>query len=242
MSYNLGTVMVVAIVSYLMGSISFARLITKKYSAGKDITESEIPIVGTGDSMHVTHIGANVAAQELGAKGGMLVGILDILKVTLPTLVCRLILPDLPYYMLLAGVAGMAGHNWPIFYGFKGGMGFSAAMGSLLVVDWLAVIILPISGTLLGMVVRNLVVASLSWLWLLIPWMWFRTQDWGYVIYAFALNALFVLAMIPEIRRAFQYWRQGKLHDYGESILQSNPMGRGMMKIASFFNFSVRPE
>ena len=125
---------------------------------------------------------------------------------------------------------------------FHGGVGFSASIGSLLVVDWLAVVVLPISGTLLGMLVRNLVVASLSWLWLLIPWMWFRTQDWGYVIYALVLNILFIVAMLPEARKAIHYWKEGKLYEYGESVLLSTPMGRGMVKMASYFKFSIRPE
>ncbi|MFC1922963.1 glycerol-3-phosphate acyltransferase [Chloroflexota bacterium] len=242
MSYDLGIALLVVSVGYLLGSISFARLITKIFSPSKDIAQTEIPIKGTEDTMQVTSIGANVAAQELGAKGGMLVGTLDILKVSIPSLACRLLFPDLPYYMLLVGIAGMAGHNWPIYYRFKGGVGFSAAMGSLLVVDWLSVIVLPIAGTLLGMLARNFVVASLSWLWLLIPWMWFRTQDWGYVIYALVLNTLFILAMIPETKRAIRYWREGKLSEYGESVLSSNPMGRGMIKMASYFNFSSRPK
>jgi glycerol-3-phosphate acyltransferase PlsY len=170
----------------------------------------------------------------------MMVGVLDISKVFLPSLACKLIFPDLPYYTLLAGIAGMAGHNWPIYYRFKGGMGYSAAMGSLLVVDWLAVLVLPLAGTLLGLLVRNMVVASLSWLWMLIPWMWWRTSDPVYVLYAIALNILFLLAMIPEIKKAIGYWREGRLDEYGESVLRSNPMGRGMLKMAERFNFSVR--
>lgn len=242
MAYNLGIGILVAIMSYLLGSISFARLITRRFSSGKDVAQIKVPIPGTEEKMQVTSIGANAASIELGAQGGMLVGLLDILKVTIPSLTCKLIFPDLPYYTLLAGIAGMAGHNWPIYYRFHGGVGFSASIGSLLVVDWLAVVVLPISGTLLGMLVRNLVVASLSWLWLLIPWMWFRTQDWGYVIYALVLNILFIVAMLPEARKAIHYWKEGKLYEYGESVLLSTPMGRGMVKMASYFKFSIRPE
>jgi hypothetical protein len=62
------------------------------------------------------------------------------------------------------------------------------------------------------------------------------------VIYAVALNILFILAMIPEAKMAIQYWKEGKLHEYGESVLLSTPMGRGMVKMASYFKFSIRPE
>jgi hypothetical protein len=93
---------------------------------------------------------------------------------------------------------------------------------------------------LLGLLVRNMVVASLSWLWLLIPWIWWRTSDPVYVIYAIAINLLFLLAMIPEIRKAISFWREGRLDEYGESVLRSNPMGRGMIKMAEKFKLPVR--
>lgn len=238
MGYELGTALVITVAGYLLGAISFSRLVVAIIAPGKDISGAEIPIIDSSETMQVGHIGGNVVGQEFGARWGMLVSLLDIAKVALPSLVCKFVYPDLPYYVLLVGIAGMAGHNWPIYYRFHGGMGFSPLMGSLLVVDWLSVIVLPIAGTFLGLVVRNMVVASLSWLWLLIPWMWFRTNDWVYVLYAIIVNLLFLLAMIPEIKRALGYWRAGKLHEYGESMLKSNPMGRGMMKMAERFNFS----
>jgi glycerol-3-phosphate acyltransferase PlsY len=239
MGYEIGTVFVLTIFGYLLGAISFSRIVVAIIAPGKDISGAEIPLIDSSETMQVGHIGGNVVAQEFGARWGMLVSLLDIAKVALPSLVCKFIYPDLPYYVLLVGIAGMAGHNWPIYYRFHGGMGFSPLMGSLLVVDWLSILVLPIAGTLLGLIVRNMVVASISWLWLLIPWMWFRTNDWVYVLYAIVVNVLFLLAMIPEIKRALGYWRAGKLHEYGESMLKSNPMGRGMMKMAKRFNFSM---
>ena len=240
MTYEIGTAFLIAILSYLLGAISFTRVIARIKLPGNDIVETEIQLVDADEKMKVGHIGANVVGQTLGAKWGMLVGLLDISKVFLPSLACKLLFPELPYYTLLAGIAGMAGHNWPIYYRFRGGMGFSAAMGSLLAVDWLAVLVLPIAGTMLGLLVRNMVVASLSWLWLLIPWFWWRMSDPVYVIYAIAINLLFLMAMIPEIRKAISFWRDGRLDEYGESVLRSNPMGRGMIKMAEKFKLSIR--
>lgn len=242
MAYDPATVVIITIVNYLLGGISFSRIISKRASPDLHLSDAEIDFVDSEEKMQIGHIGANVVAQEIGAKWGIMVGMLDILKVAIPSFAIKMLFPELPYYMLLAGIAGMAGHNWPIYYRFEGGMGFSPAMGSLLVVDWLAIFMLPITGTLIGLILRNMVVASLSWLWLLIPWMWFRTFDWGYLVYAVALNLLFLLAMIPEIKRAVNYWKEGKLQEYGESMLMSNPMGRGMIKMASFFRFSPPPE
>ena len=239
LTYDLGTALFIAAASYLLGSLSFSRLVAAIKSPGKNIAETQIQLVGSEDQIKVGHVGANVVAQVYGAKWGMAVSLLDIAKVALPSLACKLIFPELPYYILVAGIAGIAGHNWPVYYRFDGGMGFSPTMGSLLVVDWLSIIVLPVAGTLLGLITRNLVLISSSWMWLLIPWLWFRTHDWVYTLYAVLVNLLYLLAMIPEIKRGISYWRAGKLDQYGDSMLKSNPMGRGMIKMVEKFKIST---
>jgi glycerol-3-phosphate acyltransferase PlsY len=141
--------------------------------------------------------------------------------------------------MMIAAIGGMAGHIWPIYYRFHGGSGFSAILGGLLVIDPLAILVCNIVGLLLGMVVlRNLIVASLGWIWLLIPWMWWRTNGNPlYIGYAVLVNVLFILAMVPEIQTAMKYKREGKVLEYGLGSLASNPMGRGMLKMARAIGF-----
>ena len=227
--------------SYLLGSISFARLITRWWSGGEDVTDFEVPVEGTDESYKVIAVGANSVSSVLGPKAGMLVSFLDIFKVFLPTLLARLFFPSQPAYMLTTAVGGLMGHIWPIYYRFHGGAGFSAIMGGLLVIDWLAVLISPIAGWLLGLLVfRNLTVASLSWLWLLIPWFWWRSGgDWTYILYAVILNILFILAMIPEFKMAQKYAKEGNRLGYSMGYLKSNPMGRGMLKMAKFFRIKI---
>jgi acyl phosphate:glycerol-3-phosphate acyltransferase len=228
-------------ISYLVGSISFARLIVKLWT-GKNVTEFEVAVEGTDDKYKALSIGGNTVSTVLGAKGGMTVGILDILKVVLPTLAFKSLYPDQPAYMLIAAAGGVIGHIWPLYHRFHGGSGFSAIMGGLLVIDWLAVLVAPIAGLLLGMIVfRNIIVANLAWLWLLIPWFWWRTGgDAAHILYAVAVNILFLLAMIPEYKTAMKYRKEGKMIEYGLSNLKSNPMGRGMLKMAKFFKVEIK--
>ena len=230
-----------AIVSYLLGSISFARVVTYLWTSGKDISEHEIPVDGTTESYKVVSIGANSAASLLGRKAGMAVSILDILKVFLPTLFFKLYFPEQPVYTLISATSGLIGHVWPIYYRFHGGVGFSAILGGLLVIDWLAIVVTPIAGLFLGMLVfRNMIVASLSWLWLLIPWMWWRSDgDLAHILFAVAVNLIFMLAMLPEYQTAMKYKKEGKYIEYGLGQLKSNPMGRGMLKIAKFFRVEI---
>lgn len=231
-----------AVAGYLLGSLSFARLVTRLLAPGTDITQHEVAVDGTGDRYKVLNTGANSVSSMLGRKAGMLVSLGDILKVFIPTLFFKLVFPEQPAYALIAATAGLAGHAWPLYYRFHGGVGFSAIMGGMLAIDWLAVLVTPVAGLLLGMLVfRNMVVASLSWLWLLIPWLWWRTDgDPAHILYAVAANVLFIVAMLPEYRTAMKYKQEGKYLEYGMGNLKSNPMGRGMLKIAKFFRVEIK--
>ena len=235
---NCSIAVAILIASYLIGSISFARLVTKIW-AGKDVTQFEIPVEGTDDRYKVLSIGANSVSSVLGAKAGMTVSLLDILKTFLPTLLCKLYFPEIPLYTLTAALGGLIGHVWPLYYKFHGGSGFSAIMGGLLVIDPLAVIATPVAGIILGLLIfRNLIVTSLAWIWLLIPWFWWRTSgDPTYLIYSVVINVIFILAMIPEIKVGLKYKREGKTMEYGIGSLSSNPMGRGMLKMARSLGF-----
>jgi acyl phosphate:glycerol-3-phosphate acyltransferase len=227
--------------SYLIGSISFARLIVKLWTGG-DVTNFEVAIDGTDEKYKALSIGGNTVSSVLGPTGGMIVGILDILKIVLPTLALKILFPEQPAYAMLAAVGGLMGHIWPIYYHFHGGSGFSAILGGLLVIDWPAAFILPILGLLLGMLVfRNMIVASLAWIWLLIPWFWWRTGgDVAYILYAIAINVIFLLAMYPEYKTAMKYKQEGKYLEYGMGSLKSHPMGRGMLRMAKLFHVEIK--
>lgn len=239
---NLYLGIISALVPYLLGSLSFARIVTYVWTSGQDITDHEFSVDGTGDSYKILSVGANSVSSLLGKKVGMIVSFFDILKVFLPTLFFKLTYPGQPYLYMIAATFGIIGHVWPIYYKFHGGSGFTAIMGGLIVIDWLALFVTPIVGLFLGMVVfRNLVVATLSWIWLLIPWLWWRMDgDVSYIFYSVAVNILFMLAMLPEYNTAMKYKAEGKYLEYGMGNLKSTPMGRGMLKIADFFHVEIK--
>ncbi len=86
-------------------------------------------------------------------------------------------------------------------------------------------------GTLLGLLVlRDGMVTFIGWMWLMIPWLWFRTHDWRYALFALVINILFVFAMIPEIRTYLQYRKDGITLSFEEG-LQTTHMGRGLYKM-----------
>lgn len=232
------TIILVVIVSYLAGSIPVSQLISKLVGHGEELEEQEIRVEGTDETFKITAMGAATASMKHGSKVGCTIGLLDILKVALPTLVFKLIYPGQSYF-LIAGVAGMAGHNWPVFNRFHGGRGISSAYGSLLVVDPIGAVACAFGGLALGLFVfRDFILAYFSGLWLMLPWLWFRTHDLAHLYYALAINILFILAMIPDLRQYLKFRKMGKV-DLA-TAMEVNPMGRGMRRIMERIHLTIR--
>ena len=226
---DLSVAVLALITGYLIGAIPFSRLISLLVAKEDVIEDIEIPVPGTEETFRITATGASTASMRLGGPVGCLIGLLDILKVALPTLAFKLLFPGQPYF-LMAAVAGMVGHNWPVFTRFKGGRGISAAYGGLLVVDWLGALICAFGGMFGGLLIfRDFLMAYISGLWLAIPWLWFTTYDPAYLLYAVAINILFILAMIPDLRQYLRLRKSGKI-DMRDAMATS-PLGRGMMKM-----------
>lgn len=226
------------IIGYLVGAIPISRLFGRAMGRAEELETIELPVPGTDETYKVTAMGAAAASMRFGGKIGCLIGILDILKVALPTLILRLAVPQQPYF-LIAAVAGMIGHNWPVFGGFKGGRGVSSAYGGFLVVDFIGAIVCALGGMIIGLfVVRDFVFAYLAGIFLAIPWLWVRTQDAAYILFAVALNILFVVAMIPDLRQYLKFRKMGKA-DMG-TVMSMMPMGRGMLKMMSWFGVQPR--
>ena len=112
----------IIILSYLLGSIPTAYLASRRLRA-RDIRR-------LGDA----NVGAANAYRELGAKIGIIVGLIDAAKGAAAVLLARILnLPDI--VTLGAGLAAVIGHNWPVFLGFRGGRGVSTTIGVLFVTN-----------------------------------------------------------------------------------------------------------
>jgi glycerol-3-phosphate acyltransferase PlsY len=200
------------VIGYLAGSISFARLVTRLFAPEQDISKIEIEVPDSEARFESDAISATSVRLHLGSKYGCLTSILDILKATIPALAFKLWQPEAPYYLLAAGMAAV-GHNWPIYYRFRGGRGISPIMGGMLVVDWLGVVITNLLGLLSDLAIKNTLVSSGVWLVLMIPWILLRSHDWPELVYAVAMFVLFWASMIPEWRELLRLRREGALEN-----------------------------
>jgi len=199
---------IAGLIGYLFGSISSARLVTWRVAPETNITRVEEPIPNSDQVFVETSVSATNVRVQVGTRYGCLTAILDMLKVALPTLVLRLLYPDQPYY-LIAAAMGLLGHDYPLYYRFKGGRGESASYGGLLVIDPLGVVAVNIGAVALGWLTGQLLVFRLSGLVLFIPWMWFTTHDPWHLAYILFVNLIFWTSMRPELSQLFAYLKTG---------------------------------
>lgn len=120
---------IIAIIAYLIGSINFSILISKK-KAGYDIRQK-----GSGNA------GTTNMLRNLGKKYAAITLICDVLKGVVAIVIAIIvgnILGDTNKALLvqIAGVAVVIGHTFPIFFGFKGGKGVATSLGILLMTNW----------------------------------------------------------------------------------------------------------
>ena len=120
---------IVAIIAYLIGSVNFSILISKKM-AGFDVREK-----GSGNA------GATNMLRSVGKKAAAITLICDILKGVVSIVIAIIvgnIVKNLDRELLLqiAGIAVVIGHTFPIFFGFKGGKGVATSLGVLLMSNW----------------------------------------------------------------------------------------------------------
>lgn len=111
------------LIAYLIGSISTSTLIVRLV-AGKDIRQ-----FGSGNA------GATNTLRTIGTKWGITVLVLDAIKGMIALWIADAMSRGNGVALALAAIFVVVGHNWPIFFGFRGGKGIATTIGVLL---WLA--------------------------------------------------------------------------------------------------------
>ncbi|MCS7067919.1 MAG: glycerol-3-phosphate acyltransferase [Meiothermus sp.] len=100
------------VVAYLVGSLSFGRI--AGVLKGVNLAERDTP-------------GASGTFRQLGAGWGIAVALADVLKGVLVAYLGQW--AQAAWAMPLMGAALVAGHNWPIYFGFRGGGGIAPTLG-----------------------------------------------------------------------------------------------------------------
>ncbi|MGD8805546.1 MAG: glycerol-3-phosphate acyltransferase [Chloroflexota bacterium] len=219
-----GIAILAVVAGYLAGSVSFARLVARRVSPEKELTLIRQPIANTDIVFESDSVSATMVRMEIGTRYGCLTAVLDILKVTLPTLLFKLWQPATPYFLIVA-VAGLIGHDWPLYHRFKGGRGESAIVGGMLVSDPLGLVVTNVTGVVIGWLAGDVLVLRWAFLILLIPWFWLRGDGAAYVAYAAILNLIYWAKMMPELKQFARILKEGGLSTQ-EEVAGDMAMGR----------------
>ena len=120
---------IVAIIAYIIGSINFSVIISKKIG-GFDVREK-----GSGNA------GSTNILRTMGVKTAIVTVILDILKGVVSILLAKFvgniaINADAALLVQIAGLCVVIGHTFPILFQFKGGKGVATSLGVLLTTNW----------------------------------------------------------------------------------------------------------
>jgi glycerol-3-phosphate acyltransferase PlsY len=113
---------------YLSGSLPFSIWVTR-YVRNVDVRDA-----GSG------HATTTNTIRQAGFGWGALVLILDITKGFIPTWLAFKYTNN-PWVIAITAALAVAGHCWPVFAQFRGGMGLATFGGSLLAVNWFAFVI-----------------------------------------------------------------------------------------------------
>jgi glycerol-3-phosphate acyltransferase PlsY len=196
-----------ALLGYLVGSVSFARLVGRRVAPGSDLETARLEF-HEGAGVEVRGVSATSISVRAGRRWGLLVSLLDIGKAAAVTALCRWLFPDDPAYLAAATFA-VVGHIWPAWHGFRGGFGVSPMLGGLLVVDPLALLVVIPLGIIIGLLLADRLITFDGWSLLLAPWFLVVRGDPAAALYGLAITLLYWWAMRVEVHDHLERLRRG---------------------------------
>ncbi|MBS5857063.1 MAG: glycerol-3-phosphate 1-O-acyltransferase PlsY [Clostridia bacterium] len=196
MAFNI----VVAIIAYLIGSINFSVIFSKKM-AGFDVREK-----GSGNA------GTTNMLRSVGKKAAAITLICDILKGVVAILIAMFIawafkVENASLLVQIAGIAVVLGHTFPIFFGFKGGKGVATSLGILIMSNWQIGLICLVFGVVLIALTRMVSLGSCAAavlfpvLTLFINEHYIVSQGSSYLIYSIILAVIVLFNHRSNIQR-----------------------------------------
>jgi glycerol-3-phosphate acyltransferase PlsY len=182
---------VLIVSAYLLGSLPFGVWV------GYLFVRRDIRTSGSG------HSGATNTLRQAGWIAGVLVLALDIGKgCVVAWLSSRW--GSGPPVVALVGAAVVAGHCWPLFAGFRGGMGLGTGGGAMLAVYPLGFVLGLGLATLGTLVLRHSARGNFAAALLLGPVMWLFSRSIDVTMLALAIGAIIALRALSDWRRVYR--------------------------------------
>ena len=189
---------VMAIIAYLIGSVNFSVILSKKM-AGFDVREK-----GSGNA------GTTNMLRSVGKKAAAITLVCDILKGIISILIAMAIGKIFKgsngaLLVQVAGVAVIIGHTFPIFFKFKGGKGVATSLGVLIMSNWQIGLICLVFAVILIALTQMVSVGSIAAAILYPVLTLFIPQNYivpgNYLIYSIVLTVIIVFNHRENVKR-----------------------------------------
>lgn len=176
--------------AYLIGSINSAIIVSKI------MLHDDIRKYGSGNA------GATNALRTLGKKGAIPVVIGDLLKAVIAILFAKIICSDSSLAVYIAGIGVVLGHNFPIYFGFRGGKGILVSLVAILFADPKIGLIAAVSAILIMAITKYVSLGSISGAVIfLVLGLTFRFGDVYFCIFAAIISLLAIIRHKTNIQR-----------------------------------------
>jgi len=195
----------VAFIGYLLGSIPFGVIVSKRKA------KIDIRNYGSGKT------GGTNVLRTLGRKAFILVATLDIAKGALAVFIAGIIIGTdslaigeygylgVVFAQALAGLAAVVGHIWPIFVKFKGGRGVATFFGGLIALCPAAGLFggeaLIITAGITGFVSLGSIIGVVGAYTILVPLVIMYNEPLEYLAYTLVGTLLIIIVHRDNIKR-----------------------------------------
>jgi glycerol-3-phosphate acyltransferase PlsY len=181
------------VLGYLLGSISFSYLFGRWFS-GIDIRKH-----GSGNA------GATNTLRVMGTGPAVTVLALDIGKGVLAVWIGWWIQPEQIWLPILAGLAVIIGHNWPVFFSFRGGKGIATTIGVVATICFFPGLVAGLIGIAAIILTRFVSLGSLLFTILLPFSLWiFQPADLALIGFSILIALLSIYRHRGNIRKLMQ--------------------------------------
>jgi glycerol-3-phosphate acyltransferase PlsY len=219
--------LICSISGYLIGSVSFARVIYFMVTKKSKIESFAEPVPHSGETFESDLVSATLISKKIGVRYGCMTSVADMLKVALPTLIAKLLFTSEPYFLIVA-LFGVIGHNFSVYHGFTGGRGESAILGILLVINWFGLLLANAVSLILGFITGSVLVVRWGGYVILIFWLWYYFKDWRYVLFMILINFFFWFSMRKDLARFLELKKKKGLAFTEEEVSEFIMMGKGI--------------
>lgn len=196
------------VVGYLLGTISFARLVAGRTLRGEDISTSRYEMGDKGFVIEAQGVSPGAVGSRAGRKAGGLATLGDISKAATAVGVAWWLLGR--DAAAAAGAGAVLGHVFPVQYRFKGAFGQSPMIGASMVLSPLGLPFAIVAANLVGWVLGEVIIGSVLWPLFLVIW-GVVFSDGAYTWFAVVANALYLMRVGPQVAQRVRFRRANPL-------------------------------